>query len=185
MTRQLGVTLLELLVAIAVAAILIGIAVPALTLFVQNSRENTEADSLITSLEYARSEAVKRDADVTVCASADGSTCSQSSNWATGWVVETATSTPTVLQVMPQLTEGNTLTASFNGDGVGNVTFQPDGFVQAAAGSGVYLTTYFTLCDSRGAKYARDIEVSATGAVQASSTPGQTLGNPSQALVCP
>lgn len=170
---------------IALAAILIGIAVPSLTLFVQNSRENSEADSLISSLSYARSEAVKRDADVEVCASADGATCSQSSAWNTGWIVETSGSTPTVLQVMPALGGGNTLSGSFNGNAVTQVTFQQDGFVKAAAGSGVYKTTYFTLCDSRGAAHARDVEIAATGAIEASDTPGETLGTSPQALTCP
>lgn len=170
------------MVAVAVAAILVGIAVPALSMFVQNSRESTEADSLMTSLSYARSEAVKRDADVEVCASSDGSSCN-ATDWDNGWIVLTTDSTPTVLQVMPKLGDGNTLAATFNGDGVSQVTFQSNGFVAAAAGSGAYYTTYFTLCDSRGAAHARDVEVSATGAIQASSTPGQTLN--SQALTCP
>jgi type IV fimbrial biogenesis protein FimT len=172
-------------VTIALAAILIGIAVPSLTMFVQNSRENSEAESLITSLSYARSEAVKRDANVEVCASTDGASCSQSSAWNTGWIVETTGATPTVLQVMPALGVGNTLTGSLGGNAVTEVTFQQDGFVQAAAGSGVYETTYFTLCDSRGAAYARDIEITATGAIEASDTPGETLGTPPQALTCP
>lgn len=183
--RQSGFTLLELLVTFTIAAILIAIAIPSLTLFVQNSREDSEADSLLSSLAYARSEAVKRDADVLLCSSSDGATCSGSSGWGNGWIVETTDAVPTVLQVMPQLDSGNTLTANFNGASVSELTFQPSGFVQAAAGSGVYLTTFFTLCDTRGATYARDVEVAATGGIQSSSTPGETLGNPPQALTCP
>lgn len=186
--RQRGFSLLELLVTISVAAILIAIAVPSLSLFIQNSREDAQADSLISSLQYARSEAVKRDADVEVCASTDQATCSGAANWATGWIVEAVPTPPaaaTVLQVMPQLGGNNTLSGTFNGAGVTQVTFQPNGFVKAAGGAGVYLNTYFTLCDSRGATYARDIEITGIGAVQASSTPGQTLDTPSKALACP
>ena len=192
LSRQRGFTLLELLVAVAVAAILLALAVPALRVFIQNNREDAEADSLISSLDYARSEAVKRDADVEVCASAvDTSTpatptCSGSTTWNTGWIVETivpVAGTPAVLQVKSPLAAGNTLSATLGGTGVTQITFQPDGFVAAAAGAGLYDTTYFTLCDSRGAAYARDIEISAVGAVEASPTPGQTLNG--QALACP
>ncbi len=192
LSRQGGFTLLELLVAVAVAAILLALAVPALRVFIQNNREDAEADSLISSLDYARSEAVKRDADVEVCASAvDTSTpatptCSGSTTWNTGWIVETivpVAGTPAVLQVKSPLAAGNTLSATLGGTGVTQITFQPDGFVAAAAGAGLYDTTYFTLCDSRGAAYARDIEISAVGAVEASPTPGQTLNG--QALACP
>lgn len=186
--RQQGFSLLELLVTISVAAILIAIAVPSLTMFIQNSREDAQADSLISSLEYARSEAVKRDANVEVCASADQATCSNAASWATGWIVETVATppaAPTVLQVMSQLSGNNTLTGAFNGAAVTQVTFQPNGFVQAAGGAGVYVNTYFTLCDSRGASKARDIEITGIGAVQASSTAGQNLDTPPKALACP
>lgn len=187
--RAGGFTLLELMVTVTVGAILMAIAVPSLTRFIQDSRLTSEGESLMASLDYARSEAVKRDASVEVCASADGATCSGSTSaggWATGWIVETAGGVgPTVLQVMAALGNGNTLSSAFNNGGVSEITFQPNGFVQAAAGSGIYKTTYFTLCDTRGPTYARDIEVTAVGGVQSATTPGQTLGNPPQGLACP
>lgn len=168
----------------SVAAILLAVAMPSLTSFIQNSREDSQADSLIATLGYARSEAVKRDADVEVCSSTDGSTCSGSTAWGTGWIVETTGATPTVLQTI-QLGDSNTLSATFNGGAVNQVTFQSSGFVKAAAGAGVYATTYFKLCDARGAAYARDIEITAIGGVQASQTLGQTLDSPPKALTCP
>lgn len=186
--RQEGFTLLELLVTISIAAILVAVAVPGLTRFVQNSREDSEADSLISSLQYARSEAVKRDANVEICASADEATCSGGTAWNTGWIVETTAvppAVPEVLQAIPALGGGNTLSGTFNGAGINQVIFQPNGFVAAAGGAGLYLTTYFKLCDPRGANYARDVEVTGIGAVQSSPTFGQTLDSPPKALACP
>lgn len=186
-----GFTLLEIMVAITVAAILLAIAVPSLTMFIQNSRETSEADSLVASLDYARSEAVKLDANVEVCASTDEMTCSGSvapGGWAGGWIVfETVGAGTTVLQVMPALGAGNTLSSAFDGANVSEVTFQANGFVQAAAGAAapIFQPTYFTLCDTRGAGYARDIEVSATGAIQAAPTADQTMDNPPEPLSCP
>lgn len=186
--RQAGFTLLELLVTISVAAILVAVAIPGLTTFVQNSRDDSEADSLISSLQYARSEAVKRDANVEVCASSDEATCNGGTAWNTGWIVETVAAPPAaaeVLQAIPALGGGNTLSGTLNGGPVSEVTFQPNGFDAAAGGVGNYSTTYFKLCDSRGAKYARDVEITGIGSIQASPTPGQTLDSPPKAIGCP
>jgi type IV fimbrial biogenesis protein FimT len=188
--RCRGFTLFELFVTLAVAGILVAVATPSLTVFVQNNRETSEGNSLVMSLDYARSEAIKEDATIQICASSDGQTCNVAAGagaWASGWIVTTTTAAPTVLQVMSQLGANNTLSASFDsGAGPANisqVTFQPDGFVQAAAGSNVYNITYFTLCDERGATFARDVEISPIGSVQSSSTAGQTLAG--AALTCP
>ena len=54
-----GFTLIELLVAITVAGILAAIAIPAFNNFVMNDRDATQINSLATSLNYARSIAVK------------------------------------------------------------------------------------------------------------------------------
>ena len=42
---------------------------------------------LVLALQMGRSEAAKRGQSITVCASADGDTCSGATNWATGWIV--------------------------------------------------------------------------------------------------
>jgi type IV fimbrial biogenesis protein FimT len=181
-----GFSLLELMVTIAVAGVLAAIAVPSLTTFIQNSRQTSEANSLVMALDYARSEAVKEDANVEVCASTDGATCSGNANpggWGTGWIVETTGAAPTVLQSMAALGANNTLSGEFNGAGVSQVTFMPNGFVQATGGAGQFFTTYFTLCDTRGAAFAHDVEVTPVGGVQSSQTAGQNLAG--QGLNCP
>jgi type IV fimbrial biogenesis protein FimT len=177
---------MELFVTLAVAGILVAIAMPSLTSFVQNSRQTSEVNSLIMGLDFARSEAIKEDANIQICASANGTTCSGDVNpggWGTGWIVQTTSAPATVLQVMSALGANNTLSAAFNGNNVSQVTFQANGFVQAAAGAGVYATTYFTLCDIRGATWARDVEITPIGAVQSSAKAGQNLA--AAALSCP
>jgi len=181
-----GVTLFELLLTITIAGILVALATPSLTTFIQNNRQTSEGNSLVMALDYARSEAIKEDANVEVCASVDGMNCSNNANpggWATGWIVETTAAVPTVLQSMPALDANNTLSAAFNGNNVAEVTFQPNGFVLGAANASLFVPTYFTLCDIRGAAFARDVEVSAIGSVQSAQTAGQNVnGGP---LACP
>ena len=70
-----GFTLLEVMFAIAILAILVGIGVPGLQNFVRNSRMSGAANDIVTDFAYARSEAVKRGVAVTLCKSADGAAC--------------------------------------------------------------------------------------------------------------
>ena len=73
-----GFTLLELMVTLAVAAILIAVGAPALTSTVRQNRAVSEANNLVSLLTLARSEAIKRNRQITMCKTADGTSCSTS-----------------------------------------------------------------------------------------------------------
>ncbi|WP_019626001.1 GspH/FimT family pseudopilin [Thioalkalivibrio sp. ALJT] len=79
MTRPQGFTLVELMVTIAVFAVLASIAVPSFRFIIENNRVTTAANELTTAFNYARSEAVRRGLPVSVCP-LDGA-------WADGWQV--------------------------------------------------------------------------------------------------
>lgn len=82
-----GFTLVELLVTLAVAAILLALATPSLAELLRGNRLAAANNELVTALNVARAEALRRGRPVTVCASADQRSCAASTNWATGWVV--------------------------------------------------------------------------------------------------
>jgi type IV fimbrial biogenesis protein FimT len=85
---QHGFTLTELMVALAVVAILVGIATPTYRQFSANSRTVATTNSLVGALAVARSEALRRATPVTVCASTDLQACN-TSDWSNGWIVFT------------------------------------------------------------------------------------------------
>jgi type IV fimbrial biogenesis protein FimT len=84
-----GFTLIEAMVTLAVAAVLASVAIPSFVTLSQRFRLNSVSASLSSSLQWARSEAIKANVDVIVCASnAAGSNCANSTNWgANGWMV--------------------------------------------------------------------------------------------------
>ena len=90
-TRSSGFSLIELLVAISVLVILITLAAPSLQALARNNRVTGLTNDLVSALNFARSEAVKRGSRITVCKSANPGavtpTCSTSANWRDGWLV--------------------------------------------------------------------------------------------------
>jgi type IV fimbrial biogenesis protein FimT len=77
-----GFTLTELMITVAVGAILMVAAVPAYNGFIINQRVKTASHALYASLLYARGEALKRNGDVFVTRN--------ESTWANGWIVTTS-----------------------------------------------------------------------------------------------
>jgi type IV fimbrial biogenesis protein FimT len=84
MRLQRGFTLLELMVTLAVAAILFSVAVPGFQQMVQRNRVITYTNDFIATVNYARSEAIRTASPVSICASSDGATCT--GTWSQGWI---------------------------------------------------------------------------------------------------
>lgn len=87
MKRASGFTSIELMIALSVLGILVAAGLPSMTNFVRGHRVKAVVSDLYASLIFARSEAVKRNQRVALCASSDGASCANSPNWARGWVV--------------------------------------------------------------------------------------------------
>jgi type IV fimbrial biogenesis protein FimT len=174
-----GFTIIELLVTMLVAGILSAIAVPAFTSFLQNDRDTGQINSLVGSLNYARSEAVKRASgnSIFVCPSADGANCDATTDWTSGWIVKFVDpANPlnvSVLQVVPALSGTNSVKTDVGP--AGGISFSASGQASAA------LTV--RVCDARLGAFARQVEVLTTGRIAASQHPGQSVAG--AALACP
>lgn len=77
-----GFTVVELVVTLAVAAIVLATAVPSLATMVRNNRLAAASNELVTALQLARAEATRRGRPVSLCSSDDGATCAASTQ---GW----------------------------------------------------------------------------------------------------
>jgi type IV fimbrial biogenesis protein FimT len=84
--RCTGFTLLEMMIAITVAAILLATAVPSLRQFRANNKVTAASNSIVTALNVARFNAVTRGENVLICPSSDSVSCSHGS-WYKGWIV--------------------------------------------------------------------------------------------------
>ena len=84
--RQLGLTLVELMVAMAVMVILAAFGVPSFQSHLKDNRRITQINEIVSAMNLARSEATKGDGTVAFCPSADDATCS-GGNFDTGWIV--------------------------------------------------------------------------------------------------
>jgi type IV fimbrial biogenesis protein FimT len=82
-----GMTLIELLVAMAIAASLLSIGVAPLTATVKSLQMRAFSNSFLEALYLARSEAIKRGSRVVVCKSPDGTSCLSLGGWDQGWIV--------------------------------------------------------------------------------------------------
>jgi type IV fimbrial biogenesis protein FimT len=87
LSNQRGLTLVELMIALAVAAVILTSAVPAFGRFVQENRVTATTNHLVTHLQYARHEAVFRNAYVAACPSVDGKQCTGGNRWDEGWII--------------------------------------------------------------------------------------------------
>jgi type IV fimbrial biogenesis protein FimT len=87
--RTAGFTLIELMVAIVVLAVLLALAVPNFNDASLSARLNGFANSLVAAAQIARSEAIKRNETITLCTSSDGDACAASGGWEQGWIVIT------------------------------------------------------------------------------------------------
>ena len=79
-----GFTLVELMVTVAVVALIASFALPAYGTWVERERAGAFLSRLSAALGNARADALKFAAPVVLCASADGATCA--GGWEAGWL---------------------------------------------------------------------------------------------------
>ena len=154
-----GITLLELMISIAIVAVLGSLAAPGFSALRYDAQITAAVNGLLHDLFLARSESMKRGEVISICKSQDGSTCANAApDWRVGWMVfvnhdrkeppQRGNEEPilAVSQGRPGITISSNRTA---------YSFRPS--VQGVVNG----TLVF--CDPRGSSSARAIVISHTG----------------------
>ena len=158
-SRETGLTLIELMTTLLVMAIVLGIGVPAFTNIMATNRMAATVNKLVATIHVARAEAVKRQANATLCASTDGATCNAAAGLRDGWIVFIDGVEPiaangvvdgadVVLQAQGAIPDSITTFAVDPGVGLQYVSIAPTGFRQTIPG--LPSVNNILMCDDRG-----------------------------------
>lgn len=170
-----GFTLIELMVTVVIVAVLLSIAVPSFRDTIARSRVASGASGLSAAFTTAKSEAVKRGRNVTICKSANigdaQPTCVTSGDWSQGWIIldpavtyAPAATPPTdpTIKVFEAMPGG--VTAAGGSEVLSTVIFTPNGATTLAGAGTDETNRAITVC-SVGVE-GRVVVLSASGRVR-------------------
>lgn len=154
---------MELMMTLAVVGVILAIAIPNFRDFLLNSRMTGAANDLLAGIQLARSEAIKRQAPVAICASANPQTdppdCDDQFAQLAGWAVWVDTDDDAAIDAgEPVIATHEPLDATLTliSNGSGFVSYGPDGFSRPDVG-GNAATNLVLLCDERANLLVGDI----------------------------
>lgn len=143
MNTQKGFTLIELMVTIAVLAVVLSIGIPSFNTLINNNRVASQINRFVVALNYARSEAIKRREDISITA--------VGGDWSQGWNVTDTNAN--VLRTQEAFRIGSTLTGTQT-----SLSYDSRGFLSGGAA----LT--FNLCNA-DSQSGRQVSVAPGGRV--------------------
>lgn len=173
-----GFTFIELMIVIAILAIIMVFALPAYKDLQLRKNITGQANHLLSIVHLARSEAIKRSEIVTICKSSDGQTCG--GFWSKGWIMFADQDADGVLDVSEKIISTGTIDSQINmtwsAFGSNNyLRLTPRGMTLSQNGT-------FTLCPKDGnSTIARTVIVSKLARVRLPPAGTDTDGNP---IVC-
>ncbi len=157
-----GFTVIELMVALAVVAILFSLGVPAFRDYSLRQQMNTSISALHSDLLYGRSQAIYRNTQVLACPGSPSGGCVESSDWTRGWIVFSDFNGDRQHQDNEDIlrhSQGTEQVVIHSSSGRTNIRFFPDGSTPGSNGS-------FSLCGLGGPEHARKLVISNLGRIR-------------------
>jgi type IV fimbrial biogenesis protein FimT len=159
--RRAGFTVIELMITVAIIAILATVAAPSLRDMVKNARMTSMVNDFMTDLSVARAEAVKRGVRASICTSNNGTGCT-GTDWRYGWIIFAEAHTggtagfvdtnDVILKVSPKIDGADenpptliTTAGNLTNGGVKYIEFRPSGVTQPGGAGAIDIY----MCDSR------------------------------------
>lgn len=161
--RASGFTLIELVVTLAVFGVLLALAMPALRDLVINTRLSTASSEMQTALGLARNEAITRHQSVSVCPSANGTTCSGDWNNEQGVIVLTDSDSQVLKYIQINTASIKIITGGNNFGGSNSISFGAAGRLASTTSDGT-----LKFCDTSTSNYGRQLQVFWIGRVESS-----------------
>ncbi len=170
-SRSSGFTLVEMLVAISIAAILLAVAVPSFQgLIKRNATENLQS-RLASALTAARSEAASRNIVTTICSSDDGATC-VADKWSSGWILFTDLDADATKdnneEILQTFQNKNGYFIAFKNEAnndIDSISFTSQGFIRNDT------RAYASICDpDKKSDYTRGLSIERSGRVMKAKT---------------
>ena len=162
-TRNNGITLIELLAALAVVAILTALATASYAAVKSRWDAEEARAALYTGFFTAKTQALVGGVQTVICPSSDGQYCLASNQWHHGWIVfqdlnQNREHEMNEARLMLQRALSSSTRLGSNA-GRTRLVFQPNG-----SNGGTNAT--FTLCDGRGPEAAKNLIISNTGRIR-------------------
>lgn len=180
MKHQRGFTIAELMIVVIIAAVLAAIAAPNMSEFVKNNARATRINTMVSALNYARGQAVTRNARVSLCRSATVDNCDAAGTgeFNGGWIVfvdganqgQFDAGVDTTLRIFQPDMGGNASLVGLKDSpavAIAGLSYQNNGLgidIAPPVGATVVTdSTLFRYCDDRGTADGRAIVISTTG----------------------
>ena len=153
-----GFSLYELLMTLALAALLLSVGLPSFSTLLAKSKQSVEINALFHALHLARKQSIMRRKVVSLCPSQDGETCLAGTDWSPGWIMfENADH-----DYPPHVDPGEVIIRAHDVADSVRIIANRQGFTLRATFKRATNGT-FVICDTRNRAAAKGLIVSYTG----------------------